>query len=107
LVFGHSSDGESFAAERVGQQALEGFHLSPLVFLCCLDDTRLEPTHIAVDCMPINVMPSFDNLEGRTSRKVCCHLLVSFVGLLGFLAMKDQMEVCPLSREAMLLALSL
>jgi hypothetical protein len=27
--------------------------------------------------------------------------------LLSFLVMKDQMEVCPLSREAMLLALSL
>src|SRR5258708_39958195 len=45
LVFRHSSDGQRFATKRVGQQALQGFHLVPLAFLCCLDDTRLEPTH--------------------------------------------------------------
>ncbi len=49
LVFRHSSDGKGFATKRVGQQALQGFHLVPPAFLCCLDDTRLEPTHIAVN----------------------------------------------------------
>jgi hypothetical protein len=33
--------------------------------------------------------------------------VICFVGLLGFLAMKDQKEVCSLSREVMLLVLSL
>jgi hypothetical protein len=49
LVFRHSSYGKNFPAERVGEQMLQGFHFAPSAFLCCLDDTRLEPTHIAVN----------------------------------------------------------
>jgi hypothetical protein len=49
LVFRHSSHGKGFAAKRVGQQALQSVDFAPSAFLCCLDDTRLEPTHIAVD----------------------------------------------------------
>ena len=36
LVFCHSSDSKSLAAERVGQQVLQGFHLMPLTGLHCL-----------------------------------------------------------------------
>ena len=45
-VFCHLSDRQGFAAERVGQQVLQGVYLVPLAFLCRLDDTRLQPTHI-------------------------------------------------------------
>jgi hypothetical protein len=33
IVFRHSSNGENFAAIRMGQQALQGSHLAPSVFL--------------------------------------------------------------------------
>ncbi len=45
LVFRHSSHGKDFAAERMSQQTLQGFHLAPSAFLSRLDDTGLEPTH--------------------------------------------------------------
>src|SRR2546429_3073547 len=38
LVFRHSPHGQNFAAERVGQQALQGSHLAPSAFLHRLHD---------------------------------------------------------------------
>src|SRR6266699_6743232 len=55
----------------------------------------------SMSCQPWTIWKA---APAERSAVIC---FVSFVGLLGFLAMKDQMEVCPLSREAMLLALSL
>ena len=52
LVFCHSSHGKSLAAKRVGQQVLQGMDLVPLAFLCCLNDTRLQPTHRLIDGIP-------------------------------------------------------
>ena len=50
LVFRHPSNGENFAAVRVGQQALQGSHLAPSAFfLHRLHDTHLESANIAVD----------------------------------------------------------
>ena len=39
LVFSHSSNGDCFAAERMGQQPLQGFRVTPAAFLYHLDDT--------------------------------------------------------------------
>src|SRR5262245_43924494 len=49
-----SSDSKGFAAERVGQQVLQGLHLVPLTGLHCLNDTRLQPTHVLMDRFPWN-----------------------------------------------------
>src|SRR5207248_6539367 len=57
LVFRHSSHGEYFAAERVGQQALQGSHLAPSAFLHCLHDTHLESANVTVDGLPVNGIP--------------------------------------------------
>src|SRR5438876_6071103 len=57
LVFRHSPHGQNFAAERVGQQALQGSHLAPSAFLHRLHDTHLESAHVAVDGLPINGEP--------------------------------------------------
>src|SRR5438132_4102816 len=48
IVFRHSSNGENFAAIRVGQQALQGSHPAPSVCLRCLHDTHLESANVAV-----------------------------------------------------------
>ena len=57
IVFRHSSNGENFAAIRVGQQALQGSHLAPSADLRCLRDTHLESANVAVDGLPINGIP--------------------------------------------------
>src|SRR5207248_9397934 len=75
FVFRHSSNSKSFAAIRVGQQALSGFHLAPLAILRCLHDTRLEPTHIVVNGLPVNVVPSFHNFMGSCTSWLNFHLL--------------------------------
>ena len=84
LVFCDSSDGKGFAAERVSQQTLQGFHLVPFAFLSCLDDSSLQPTHIAMNFLPIDGVPVHYAVEGRTSsvyfrdfcrRGFCRHLL--------------------------------
>jgi hypothetical protein len=67
LVFRHPPDGKSFAAERVGQEALQGFGLAPSLFLRCLHDSRLKPTHGVIDVLPVNGMPVGHAVEGRTS----------------------------------------
>src|SRR5215469_1096488 len=64
IVSCHSSHGKSFAAVRVGQQTGPRFHLAPPAFLRCLHDTRLEPTHVAVNGLPINVVPSLHDVVG-------------------------------------------
>src|SRR6266516_2809132 len=84
LVFRHSSHGKGFATERVGQQVLQGLYLTPSAFLCCLDDTRLEPTHIAVSCRPVRLVPFHLTVGGRTSKRVRCHLLCLLCLLIKF-----------------------
>src|SRR5712692_6383364 len=67
LVFRHSSHGKGFAAERVGYESLQGFDLAPFLFLSCLDDACLKPTHVVIDCLPVDGMPVGDSVERRTS----------------------------------------
>jgi hypothetical protein len=66
LVFRHSSHRKGFAAKRVGQEPLQGFHLAPSLFLSCLDDTCLEPTHVVIGRLPVNGMPVGHCVERRT-----------------------------------------
>ena len=85
MILRHSFNGKSLAAERVGKQVLQGFHLVPSAFLRCLDDTRLlhspktatvvKPTHVLVSGTPINVVPFFGDVGSRTSRRIHRHLL--------------------------------
>src|SRR5712692_2904867 len=108
LVLRHSFHGKGFPVKRMGQQTLERFHFPPSAFLCCLDDTHLEPTHTLVSGIPINGIPFILPMGNRTSirsclsRCVCCHLLCFLLGLSNFLVLKDQMDVGPLSRRMML-----
>src|ERR1700730_14134284 len=62
-VFCHSSNGESFAAIRVGQQPLQGSHLAPTAFLRYLRDTHLESASVAVDGWPVAAYHSVASLE--------------------------------------------
>jgi hypothetical protein len=57
-VLCHPSHGQGFAAERVGQEPLQGFHLAPSPFLYRLHDTRLEPPYVPVDLLPVNAVSS-------------------------------------------------
>src|SRR6266566_9380328 len=57
LVFRHSSNGENFAAIRVGQQVLQSSRLAPSAFLHRLHDTHLESANVAVDGLPVNGIP--------------------------------------------------
>src|SRR3984893_614073 len=57
IVFRHSSNGENFTAIRVGQQALQGSHLTPSADLRCLRDTHLESANVALNGLPINGIP--------------------------------------------------
>src|SRR2546425_664801 len=85
LIFRHALDGNGLAAERVGQQVLQGFDLAPSAFLRCLHDTGLEPTHVLVGGRPGDGVPAFLVVGGCTSsrmvsgvpplRRVCRHLL--------------------------------
>ena len=95
--------GKGFAAERVGQQMLQGMHLAPSSRLHCLHDTRLEPPHVAVDGVPIDgvpVPPPVESAPVSVATAVIC--LLSCGGWPSSLVMKDQMDVCPLSRGVML-----
>lgn len=53
---------------------LQGPYFTPSTFLCCLYDTRLEPIHIPVRCLPIYGVPVHLVVRGRTSNSRC-HLL--------------------------------
>jgi hypothetical protein len=69
-VFRHSSDGKGFAAQRVGQQMLQGFDLAPPTGLCRLRNTGLEPTNIPLSLTPVNLVPSERRVGGRTNRGI-------------------------------------
>lgn len=56
-VFRHSTNGEYFAAIRVGQQPLQGSHLAPPAFLRGLHDTHLQSAHVAICGWPVNGIP--------------------------------------------------
>ena len=57
LVFRPPPNGESFAAVRVGQQALQGSRLAPSACLHRLHDTHLESANVAVFGLPVDGIP--------------------------------------------------
>lgn len=56
-ILRHSTNGHGLAAERAGEQALQGFDLVPPPRLRRLHDTRLEPTHVPVGVVPVDLAP--------------------------------------------------
>ena len=73
-VFCHASDGKGSAAERVGEQGLQGWHLVPRASLRCLNDTCLQPTHRLIDRFPWDGMPVCRGVGDSTSREFRRHL---------------------------------
>jgi len=68
----------------MGQQVLQGLHLVPLPGLPCLNDTRLQPTHVLVDRFPWNRMPVGGGVGSSTSRTFRRHLQRSLNRFLKF-----------------------
>src|SRR5438552_3635065 len=100
FIFSHPLDGQCFAAKRVGQQPLQGFHLVVPAALCCLHNTRLQPPYLTLSIGPIDAMPRHAR---RCTRPCCCFHLRSSreVGSTYSLVKRDHKEVCPLSRRVM------
>src|SRR5215468_9758101 len=74
-IFGHSLHCDCSAAQRMGQETLQGLHLAPSPGLTRLYDTPLEPTHVLVTLLPIDGMPGHHIAGSRTSSHACRHLL--------------------------------
>jgi len=49
---------------------LQGFDLAPFSDLSCLRDTGLEPTDIPFSLTPVDLVPSYGPVGGRTNRRV-------------------------------------
>ena len=78
LIVRHPFHGQGFAGKRAGQQPLQGFHLAPTLFLCCLDDTRLQPADLSFTLRPVNLLPC-GRLAGGCTRRCSmfiCHFLL-------------------------------
>src|SRR5215469_5022907 len=97
-IFGYSSNGKNFAAVRAGQQTLQGFHLVPSAGLPRLHDTHLKSTNVTVDGLPIDGKPFRRSAGNRTNGLHRRHLLCLLSRFLEFSRVKDQGNVCPLSR---------
>src|SRR3712207_8989975 len=67
-----SFHGKGLPAERVGEEALQGFHLPPSPLLSCLDDTRLEPTHCVMCFLPVN------SIDRKSTRLNSSHANISY-----------------------------
>ena len=102
LVFCHSSYGKSLAAERMGQQVLQGLHLVPLTGLRCLNDTRLQPTHRLVDRLPWDGMPVCRKVGGSAAEESAVICIAPLIGSSRSLVHPHRREVCPLARRVML-----
>lgn len=108
MIFRHPFDRSNLRGKRVGEQTLEGTNCAPSARLCCLHDTRLEPTHHGVSCVPVDSMPVYLMVGDRTSRCCpCCHLLC-LLDRLATLSRDVRLawEVSSLSRGVMLRALN-
>src|ERR1017187_4361312 len=104
-IFRHSLNGYCFAAKRVGQQPLQGFHLIVFADLCCLHNTRLQPPYLTLNINPTDVIPR--HVKGRTRQCCSVHLLsLCLDGSANSLVKRDHKEVCALSRGVMFQPLS-
>src|SRR4051812_45597137 len=52
----------------MGQQMLQSLNFAPSLFLCRLHDTRLQPTHIFINSLPVDTVPAINRVGNRTSR---------------------------------------
>src|SRR3989441_13019212 len=75
IVFRHSSNGENFAAIRVGQQALQGSHPAPSACLRCLHDTHLESANVAVDGRQ---SMAYHSAASRETAPTACAVVICF-----------------------------
>src|SRR5271168_1388403 len=66
LISRHPFHGQGFAGKRAGQQPLQGLHLAPAAFPCCLYDTRLQPPDLAFTFGPVHLIPLRRLARGRT-----------------------------------------
>ena len=66
LIFRHSFHGQGFAGKGVGQQPLQGLHLAPAAFPCCLYDTCLQPPDLTFTLNPVDLFPVRRVARGRT-----------------------------------------
>jgi len=90
----------------MGQQPLQGFRLVMPAFLCCLHNTRLQPSYLTMHIGPIDAVPR----HARRRTCPCCsiHLLFSRKkGSTHSLVKRDLREVCPLSRGMLFPPLSI
>src|SRR5712691_11129132 len=75
IVVRHSFDGSRFAAERVGQQMVQGTHLAPSFGLHRLHHTCLGPPDLPVDGVPMDSVPCHRAVGECTSQcRHCRHL---------------------------------
>src|SRR6202034_4259622 len=74
LVFCHSFYGQGLAAERAGEQSLQGFDLAPAALPRCLDDTRLQPSYLPFASFPVDLVPMFHGGWGCTRDVFRVHL---------------------------------
>ena len=79
-VLCHPPDGKSLAGQRAGEQALQGFDLAPPARPRCLDDTRLEPSHVTMDQSPVDGVPVLGRCVGSRTNRGTRRLRASFFG---------------------------
>ncbi|OQC73322.1 MAG: hypothetical protein BWX44_01534 [Spirochaetes bacterium ADurb.Bin001] len=105
LIFRHPFYSQGFAAERVGQQPLQGFHLAPATFPCGLHDTGLQPSDLVSTLVPVDLLPVLGRAGGCTRGRVHVHLrFPPREGSACVLVTRNLLEVCPLSRRGDLTA---
>ena len=100
LIVRHPFHGQGFAGKRAGQQPLQGFHLAPAAFLCCLDDTRLQPSDLTFTLSPVQSVPKWSPCRRMHTRiDPRSFAISSCEGSTSFLVTNDPLEVCPFARR--------
>ena len=90
----------------MGQQPLQGFHLVVSANLCCLHNTRLQPSYLTLNIGPTDAVPR----HARRCTRPCCSvqlLSLRLDGSINSLVKRDHKEVGPISREVILQPLSI
>ncbi|SOY85343.1 conserved protein of unknown function [Cupriavidus taiwanensis] len=135
MVHRHSSYRRCLGGERAGQGPLQGFHPTPILFLCCLRNSNLHYSNVPLYAAPIDVAPLL-RYAGRRRfilADQCFHAAVLILRIFPnierqhapcgtscptreeklnkrvqsvVLRRVDQLEVCPLSRGMMFQSLS-
>ena len=107
FVFGHSFNSKSFCCKRAYKKILKGFNLVPSSFLCCFDDTSLEPTNRFMAFGPVDGGPCQCSAGKCTYDRICHVFCFLSKRLSNDLVIRDLREVCSLSGKRMFHSLSL